>query len=233
MADDTQAMIGYGTVFEMADAATPTVFVPLGEVINVDPGEDDDEEVEATHYTSPDRTREYIPGMTTPGAATVEGNYIPGSATDLMIIAARGKKNRGRITLPNGVRTTFPVVRRGYSQAIPLDDRMTFQATFKRAGAKTTDTATLPVNGVPPSIATSAARVGVVMTAQPGIWAPFANFAYQWKKGGTNIAGATDKTYTPVVGDVGAAITVTVTATNSAGAAAPVTSLATPNVVAA
>ena len=39
---DTEAMIGYGTVFEMANEATPTVFFPLGEVINIDPGEDDE-----------------------------------------------------------------------------------------------------------------------------------------------------------------------------------------------
>ncbi len=232
MADETEAMIGYGTVFEMADEASPTVFVPMGEIINVDPGEDEDEEVEATHYKSPDKTREFIPGLTVPGQMTVEGNYIPGSATDLAMIAARGKKNRGRITLPNGVRKTFPIVRRGYNQAIPIDDRMTFQANFKRAGATTTDTATAPVNGVPPSIATTQARVGVLMTAQPGVWAPFADFTYQWKRNGTNIAGATSKTYTPVVGDVGAAITVTVTATNAGGTASS-TSLATPNVVAA
>ena len=232
MADETQAMIGYGTVFEMADAATPTVFVAMGEIINIDPGEDEDEEVEATHYTSPDKTREYIPGLTTPGQMTVEGNYIPGSPTDLAMIAARGKKNRGRITLPNGVRKTFPIVRRGYNQAIPLDDRMTFQTNFKRAGATVTDAATGPINGVPPSIATTQARVGVVMTAQPGVWAPFADFTYQWKKAGANIAGATAKTYTPVAGDVGTAITVTVTATNSGGTASA-TSVATPNVVAA
>jgi hypothetical protein len=215
---DTEAMIGYGTVFEMAEEATPTVFVALGEVINIDPGDDEDEEVEATHYTSPDRTREYIPGMTTPGEATVEGNYIPGSDTDVMIIAARGKKNVGRITLPNGVRKTFPVVRRGYSQAIPIDDRITFTATFKRAGATTTDVGTAPVNGVIPAIS-GIAQVGQVLTVWPGVWAPFGVFTYVWKNEGVAIPGATGSTYTPVVGDIGDNITCTVTCTNTGGAA--------------
>lgn len=214
----TQARIGYGTVFEMAQEATPTVFAAMGEVINIDPGEDEDEEVEATHYNSPDRTREYIPGLTTPGEMTVEGNYIPGSPTDLALIAARGKKNIGRITLPNGVRKTFPIVRRGYNQALPLDDRMTFSATFKRAGATTTDTATAPINGVLPAVS-GEAQVGQVLTVWPGVWAPFGTFTYQWKLDGVNIVGATGETYTPVVGDIGKAVSVAVTCTNTGGTA--------------
>lgn len=216
MAGETQASIGFGTVFEMADEATPTVFVALGEAISIDPGDDEDEEVEATHYTSPDQTREYIPGLTTPGSATVEGNYVPGSATDLSLIAARGKRNRGRLTLPNGVRKTFPIVRRGYATGIPLDDRMTYTVTFKRAGATTTDSATLPVNGILPSVS-GVAQVSETLTAVVGVWAPFATFTYQWKKNGANIGGATAETYVPVIGDIGAGISVAVTATNSAG----------------
>jgi hypothetical protein len=150
---------------------------------------------------------------------TVEGNYIPGSATDLAIIAARGQKNVGRVTLPNGVRKTFPIVRRGYNQAIPLDDRMTFTATFKRAGATSTDTATSPVNGVLPAISGEDTDVGDVLTAYPGVWAPFADFTYQWKRDGVNIGGATAATYTLVEADETTEITVTVTATNTGGSA--------------
>jgi len=143
---------------------------------------------------------------------------VPGSQTDQMIIAARGKKNIGRITLPNGVRKTFPVVRRGYAQALPIDDRMTFTATFRRAGATTTDTATAPVNGVLPAISGEAV-VDEVLTAWPGVWAPFASFTFQWKKDGANIPGATAATYTVGAGDVGSAISVAVTATNTGGTA--------------
>ncbi len=219
MSDPTQARIGYGTVFEMADEASPTVFVALGEVYNIDPGDDEDGEVQATHYTSPNKTHEYIPGLTTPGSCSVEGNYIPGSATDLALVAARGKRNIGRITLPNGVRKTFPVIRRGYTTSIPLEDRMTFTATFRKAGDTVTDTAVAPVNGVSPSISGDDLEVGDVLTANPGVWAPFADFTYQWKRDGANISGATAKTYTLVEADEDKAITVTVTATNVGGAA--------------
>lgn len=228
---DTEARIGYGSVFEMADQATPTTFVAMGEVYAIDPGSDETEEVEATHMQSPNRTREYIPGLVTPGEMSIEMNYVPGSATDLALLGASGKRNVGRITLPNGVRKTFPITLRSYTTGIPLDDRMTATATFRKAGATTTDSATAPVNGIPPSIAHAQAKVGVVMTAVPGVWAPFATFTYQWKRNGTNMSGATNATYTPVAGDIGNAITVTVTATNSAGSASA-TSAATVNVMA-
>ncbi len=183
----------------------------------------------ATHYQSPDKTREYIPGLTTPGSCTVEGNYIPGSATDLALIGARGKRNVGRITLPNGVRKTFPVVRKGYTQALPLGDRMTFTATFRKAGATTTDAATSPVNGVLPAIS-GTAQEGETLTAWPGIWAPYGSFTYQWKRDGSNISGATAATYVPVEADVTHALTLAVTCTNSAGSVTA-TSAATVDVV--
>jgi hypothetical protein len=43
------------------------------------------------------------------------------------------------------------------------------------------------------------------------------NYAYQWKRNGTNIAGATGSSYPLVTADLDANITVTVTATNGAG----------------
>lgn len=228
---ETEAMIGFGTVFEMAEEATPSVFNTIGEVTEIDPGEDEDEEVEATNMDSPDRTREFIGGLTTPGEMTIGMNYIPGSATDLLMVAARGKRNVGRITFPNGIRMTFPIVRRGYAISTPLDDRMTASARFRRAGATTRDAATAPVNGILPAIS-GVAQVGQTLTAYPGTWAPFAAFTYAWEADGVAISGATSRTYVPVVGDIGAALTVVVTATNSAGAASA-ESAATAAVIAA
>jgi hypothetical protein len=45
------------------------------------------------------------------------------------------------------------------------------------------------------------------------------SYAYQWKRNGAAISGATANTYTQVTADIGAMITATVTATNAAGSA--------------
>lgn len=56
------------------------------------------------------------------------------------------------------------------------------------------------------------ARVGSLLTAKTGTWAPVGSLAYQWKAGGTTIVGATKSTYTPAAAVQGKTITVTVTA---------------------
>lgn len=113
-----------------------------------------------------------------------------------------------------------------------MEGNMEFSATFNAAGALTfTAEATVPVNSLLPAIA-GIAKEGVPLKAFPGDWTGNPIFTFQWKKGAANIAGATTDTYTPVTGDVGAAISVVVTATNTTGTA-NATSGATANVVAA
>jgi hypothetical protein len=75
-----------------------------------------------------------------------------------------------------------------------------------------------PANTALPVI-TGTATVGSTLTASNGTWSGTTPITYtrQWKKGGVNIAGATNTTYVVQAGDSGAAITVTVTATNAVG----------------
>lgn len=90
-----------------------------------------------------------------------------------------------------------------------------------------------PANTVLPTI-TGTAQVGQILTSTNGTWTgnPTPTYTRQWKADGVNISGATATTYTPVVGDVGKVITVTVTGTNSAGNASA-TSAGTAAVIAA
>lgn len=88
-----------------------------------------------------------------------------------------------------------------------------------------------PTNTAKPAI-TGTAKVGVELTCSNGTWTGSPTFKYQWKAGGTNIAGATTNKYTPVAGDVGKTLTCTVTGTNAGGTLAA-TSAATAAVVAA
>lgn len=77
------------------------------------------------------------------------------------------------------------------------------------------------------------AQQGQVLTGSNGTWngSP-TSYAYQWRRSGTAISGATAATYTLVAGDVGATITLLVTATNAAGNSASASSTPTPTVVA-
>lgn len=88
------------------------------------------------------------------------------------------------------------------------------------AGAGAVSEVFAPENVAPPSII-GTAKVGETLTGDDGEWSgtPAPTLTRQWKRDGGAISGATGATYDLVEGDVGAEITITVTATNSAGAA--------------
>lgn len=110
----------------------------------------------------------------------------------------------------------------------PAQFGQTMPANFQAWNAP----AVAPVNTAVPVI-TGTAQVGQTLNGSNGSWnnSP-TSFAYQWIRGITPISGATTNTYSPVAGDVGSPITLTVTATNTGGSVAA-TSAPTVNVFAA
>lgn len=229
---ETQASIGYGTKFEISRDAGAS-WIEIGEVYDITPPNDTVDEVDATHMQSPNRTREFIPGLIDPGEASFEQNFIPGSPSDLLIseIKTAGERVRCRITFPNAVTWQFSGWVSGYEPAVPTDDKMTSTVTWRVTGPTISTPAAAPVNIFVPAIA-GIAKVGDPLAAWSGQWSGSPTVAYQWKADGTNIAGATELIYTPVAGDVGKELTVTVTGTNAAGTASA-TSAPTAAVVAA
>ena len=77
-----------------------------------------------------------------------------------------------------------------------------------------------PSNTIAPVIS-GATALGSVLSSTTGTWigTPTPTFAYQWRRGVTNITSATNSTYTLVVGDSAQNITCVVTATNTLGSA--------------
>ena len=77
-----------------------------------------------------------------------------------------------------------------------------------------------PVNTVAPAIS-GTPQVGQTLTSTTGSWTglPTITYAYQWRRDGSAISGATASTYVVVTGDIGAAIDCLVTATNGDGSA--------------
>ncbi len=136
----SDALIGYGTRAYMMATVGASVLTKIAEVTSVSLPNEQVAEVEVTHYESPGRTREFIPGLNDAGEITVEMNFVPGSATDAMIVAAKsdGGVRTFRIVTPaddDSQMYTFPVFVRGYERGLPLDDRMTATVTLRIAGA--------------------------------------------------------------------------------------------------
>jgi len=80
--------------------------------------------------------------------------------------------------------------------------------------AATGDIAQGVLSPTPTPTITGTMGVGSTVTTSPGTWGPGSvSLAYRWKRNGTNITDATSSTYTIDGADVGASITVEVTAT--------------------
>lgn len=217
---DTKAMIGYGSTFEMADLATPNDFFYVAEAYNLTPPSDTTDTVDATHMQSPNKTREFIDGLTDPGEASFEMNLVPGSTSDQKVQAAKGKRKWCRITFPNGVQLLFVGIRQGYERAAPTDDKMTATVTWKVSGEPILTDPTAPRAIVDP-VLSGVALAGVPLTLDPGIWAGALEFGVQWEvdddgSGVTwsDIVGATGRAYVPQPADVGKLIRVKVTGEN-------------------
>ena len=206
---DTEARIGYGTVLEIALASAPTDFTYIRETYTATPPSDTDDQVDATHFQSPNRYREYIPGLTDAGEASFEMNYVPGSPTDRFLTSIKGKRLIARLTFPNGVQIIFMASRGGYEKDVPIDDKMTATLTLKVSGEPIITEPAAPINLILPTIA-GTPKVGIPLTVDGGAWAGAMEVKYQWKAAAANIAGATGASYVPVTGDATKKITVAV-----------------------
>jgi predicted secreted protein len=134
----TDAAIGWGSKFQIWDAASsPPAFQDMGEVSSITPPARQKDQIDATHMQSPNRTREFIAGLTDPGEAGFTMNFVPGSASDdrLLALDESGDTVEMRIVFPNNVTWTFDGFVSGYQPAVPVDDKMTADVTIKVSGS--------------------------------------------------------------------------------------------------
>ncbi|MHC2573969.1 phage tail tube protein [Rhizobium leguminosarum] len=211
---ETQAAIGYGMVLELALASTPATRVYIPEITSATPPSDEDDQVEATHMQSPNRYREYIPGLTDSGEAEFEMNLVPGSDADRFLMSVRGKKLIAYLTWANGVSCIFNCSRQSYEKDTPTDDKMTATLTLKASGEPILTEIAAPRNLIAPKI-TGVAKVGVPLTVDPGVWAGAEELEFQWKADAAAILDETGSSFVPKVGNIGDVITITVTGKNS------------------
>lgn len=130
-------------------------------------------------------------------------------------------------------------------QTADVGQQLTVTVTATKAGytsASATSASVIPAapGGTPSPLANTAVptisgtlQQGQILTAGVGSWNVTPDsFGYQWRRGGVDLAGATGSTYLLVSADIGATITVAVTAAKVGYTSATATSAATATITA-
>jgi hypothetical protein len=138
----SDATIGYGATFWLGDGASPEVFTEIAEVFDITPPNEATDTVETTHMKSPNRNKEFTKGLTDPGEASFEMNFLPGSASEAKILGAKSSPGKvgARIDFPKvgaaaAQRWDFDMLVLGYEPAMPNDDKMTATVSGKVTGS--------------------------------------------------------------------------------------------------
>jgi hypothetical protein len=173
--------------------------------------------IDASHGESPNGVREFIPGLQDNGEGSSEIHYIPGGSGEALLHSVLGTTQTCRVVSPSGAYIQFTAFITSIEPEAPLDDKMVATVGWKISGELDIQAAAAPTNLVKPAIS-GVADEDEVLTAYEGVWDKEpTSFTYVWENAGTPIPGATGKTYTVTEYDAGDAITVVVTAINSAG----------------
>lgn len=137
----SNAMLGYGSVFQVQTESSPDNYVDMAEVNSITPPSFSLDQVDVTHMASPNRNREFISGLNDPGECSFDMNFIPGNASDdrifelLSLPTGTSRARNCRVSFPNGVTWSFSAELTGYEPTVPVDDKMVATVTFKVSGS--------------------------------------------------------------------------------------------------
>lgn len=139
----SQAMLGYSSLFSIESTVSPgdspLTYVALAEIKNITAPNQQIDDVEVTHNTSPQRRKEFIAGMIDPGESSFEMNFIPGSVSDLRLqgLLTSGLAANCRITWPNLINWDFLAIVKGYEITAATADAMSATVTMRVTGTVT------------------------------------------------------------------------------------------------
>lgn len=135
----TLAAIGHGSQFMMSDGGSPAVYSAFAEVTNITPPAFVRDTPDATHMLSPEKWREFIPGLRDPGEVSITMNFIPGGAgQDALLAAFQDDVVRNyRVDFVGSENWDFAAYCIGFAPEVPLDAKMTATARFKLSGKPT------------------------------------------------------------------------------------------------
>lgn len=134
----TSAKIGYGTLFKIGNGASPEVFTTVAEVTSITPPGMSRDAIDATHEESPDGWREFIGGLKDGGEVSLELNFVPGSATTILLMAEiEANAGNKQIVFTTGEIFSFVALCTNFEPEAPLDDKMVASVTYKVSGKPT------------------------------------------------------------------------------------------------
>lgn len=167
------------------------------------------------------------PTPTISGSAAVGSTLKANAGTWAPTATIRYQWKRNGASIPGATGSSYRLTSsdNGKKITVTVTAQRTAFATKTRTSAETA-TVTKPFVGTTPKIS-GTPRVGTALTVVTGTWSPTPSFRYQWKRNGVAITGATAKSFTPTVADLGAKFTVTVTASRSGYFTRVVTSAST------
>ena len=134
----------FGAEFQRGDGATPTeAFTAVADILDISGPTVEVEEIDVTSHGSPNRWREFIPGLKNGGEVTFELNFQADETTHTQIqtdINSNQVRNY-RIVLPAIDATTYQWTFAGFPTAfepeVPFEDKATASVTFKVTGQVT------------------------------------------------------------------------------------------------
>jgi hypothetical protein len=131
----TQAQTGFGTLFQIDDGAG--TYTTVAEVVNITAPDSNLNTTDATHMESDDGFSEAIPTLLDSGEASLDLNFIPGSASQKMLDDAHFAKRRAlfRIILPGALkRCQFAGYVTKVGRSFPHNDKMVKTVAIKATG---------------------------------------------------------------------------------------------------
>lgn len=131
----SQAYIGWGSILYREDSASPGSYVQIQEVTAFQPPQTAADEIEVTHFESPNRRKEFIAGMIDSGEATATINFNPSAWPQHDVLADDSEsqeKLNWRFTLPGAIETIdFNAYISAFNRQLAPSDVVTVDITWR------------------------------------------------------------------------------------------------------
>lgn len=122
------------TLTRLTAAGPPKVYTNLVELVSVTPPERTQETIDATHHGSPDKYREYIPGLKDGGEVPFNYNWTKDGQTAL-ITAMDAGKGEYKVLAPDGSAEVFQAIITSVAyDPMEIDGKMVGSGSMKVSG---------------------------------------------------------------------------------------------------